>query len=254
MTSSVHVVSIPICASGESLPLEQLFHRAKRAIKRIGPILPEPRRNDLQYSFKLVAHDNQLRIDIRLEIAAQRVLPLDDSAAQPPAEALAQEATSLRLRIEQDMTAIYARIDDNSVPPLPPRLASALRTHSGKEVHLDLSTGPTDLRYPHEPAPVEDTVRSFCAKVNAHFPDSLALSQIFHASEAGLQRISATKGSMSLILDRADLAEQARIHRRVAELFIGDTRRRLYFLGRGQVSPSTGRVERLLFERLLDPP
>lgn len=250
MNKSIRTCSAPIGAKGESIPSDQLVTRIARLKKELWLQIPEPQRNDIVHRFELLPADDQLHLVMYYEAAPQPELPLDGHHAQPILEALVDEVQALPGRIESSMTDIYARIEDPSAPPLTARQDELLRKCGGKGQSLSLVTGPLNIHIPYGPAPVTTEPRVFDAQVSSHQPNRLEVHKIYEEAEGGQRLpVRSCRGKIPLLLNRAGLEEQARLHRQVAEIFIKSEPYRIRFQASAKVSATTGLITQLLFER-----
>lgn len=250
MSESARIVLVPLGAPGERLSNEQLSMRAQLQEKRLRLLIPEPSRADIRVSTELTAQGDQVMLEVRMESLPQMELTLDDVSMQPVAAMIAQEVAMIASRIEASQVAIYARIDDESSPPLSPRQVSQLRTFGGTAVHLELPTGPFDQRFPDEPMPIDETPRAYSAQINAHFKESVLISRVVEETERGAVPVPAQNGQLALILLREEGEATDALHREVAEIFVEGRNRRLRFVGRAQTLRSSGKTRRIIFERL----
>ncbi len=251
MTDSVCVASVTLSAPGEHLSVGQLQRRARSIEKRLRLLIPKPRRFDLELESGIVAHKDQFVAEVRIKVLPQQLLPMDDESSEPVAVAIAREIDTLRERIEADIEALYARAG-GSTEPLTNRQASLSDNLGGEAVHLEFANGPIDQRIPDEPSPIDETARMFSAQVNVHYFDSVAISQVREETGHGAIPVLTESGRLSLVMLSDEGEATDALHWAIAEIFISDRYRRLYFMGRAQTVPGTRKIRRIIFERVVE--
>lgn len=250
--SSAHqrVISRPLGPPGAAYGFERLQRISERMKKELWLLVPEPRRSDIELEILLFARENQFHAQICMRPSRQAVLALDEVSAMPLAEAIALEIATLESRIVAEYTQIVARVDSDDAVPLSPRQRATLELLGGRNIPMNLTTGPLELRFPDEPSAVAAPSSCYRGVVFDHTPECLQLARTVPLREGDVG-VTHRYWRTTLRLSNAPLAEQARAHYRVSELFIEGGDRALQFEAMPYISPVTGAIAFLEFVRLL---